>query len=82
MCNKFMVEVRRKENETTGAMLRRFTRKVQLSGVLIRARKTRFYQSKLTKRAVRERALMRIKKGKERARLEKLGKLTEEKKRT
>lgn len=77
-----MVEVRRKENETTGAMLRRFTRKVQLSGVLIRARKTRFYQSKLTKRAVRERALMRIKKGKERARLEKLGKLTEEKKRT
>lgn len=75
-----MVEVRRKENETTGAMLRRFTRKVQLSGVLIRARKTRFYQSKLTKRAVRERALMRIKKGKERARLEKLGKLSEEKK--
>lgn len=75
-----MVEVRRKENETTGAMLRRFTRKVQLSGVLIRARKTRFYQPKLTKRAVRERALMRIKKGRERARLEKLGKLSKEEK--
>jgi ribosomal protein S21 len=73
-----MVEVRRKENETTGAMLRRFTRKVQLSGVLIRARKTRFYHSKLTKHAVRERALIRIKKAKERAHLEKLGKLTKE----
>ena len=72
-----MVEVRRKEGETTGAMLRRFTRKVQLSGVLIRARKTRFYVSKPTKRAMRESALMRIKKGKERARLEKLGKLKE-----
>ncbi|MBI2640798.1 MAG: 30S ribosomal protein S21 [Candidatus Sungbacteria bacterium] len=76
-----MVEVRRKENETTGAMLRRFTRRMQLSGVLIRARRTRFYQSKLTKRAVRERAMMRIKKAKERAHLEKLGKLTKEDKR-
>ncbi len=74
-----MVDVRRRDGETTGAMLRRFTRRVQQSGILIRARKERFYQSKLTKRAVRERALRRIKATKERSRLEKLGKLPEEK---
>ena len=39
-----MVEVRRRDHETTGAMLRRFTRRVQQSGILIRARKTRFYK--------------------------------------
>ncbi len=62
-------------------MLRRFTRRVQLSGVLIRARKTRFYEPKPTRLKVRERALRKIGKMKERARLEKLGKLTEENKR-
>jgi len=72
-----MVEVRRREYETTGAMLRRFTRMVQQSGALLHARKGRFYKPKLTKRAVRERALRRIGVLKERKRLEKLGKLTE-----
>ncbi len=72
-----MVEVRRKEHETTGAMLRRFTRRVQQSGILLSARKQRFYKSKPKKRAVREQALRRIRKVKEKERLEKLGKTTE-----
>jgi ribosomal protein S21 len=75
-----MVEVRRRDGETTGAMLRRFTRRVQQSGILLRARKERFYGSKPTKRAVRERALRRIKVTKEKERLEKLGKLVDDKK--
>lgn len=75
----FMVEVRRRENETVGAMLRRFTRRIQQSGTLISARKLRFHQDKPTKRAVRDRALRRIKVNKERARLEKLGKLDDDK---
>lgn len=70
-----MVEVRRREYETTGAMLRRFTRRVQQSGILVRVRKERFYKSKSTKRQMRERALRRIRVAKERERLEKLGKL-------
>jgi len=70
-----VVEVRRRENETVGAMLRRFTRRMQMSGALISARKLRSYKEKPTKRAVRDRALRRIKVSKERARLEKLGKL-------
>lgn len=75
-----MVEVKRRERETTGAMLRRFTRRVQQSGVLLNARKKRFYKGKPTKRVVRDSALRRLGMRKERAKLEKLGKLKDEKK--
>jgi ribosomal protein S21 len=71
-----MIDVKRKENETVGALLRRFTRRVQQSGVLIGARKLKSYKSKPTKRIVRERALRRLEKDRERVRLEKLGKST------
>ena len=76
-----MVEVRRREHETAPAMLRRFTRRIQQSGVLLSARKLRVYKPKLTKRAVRQRALRRVQMAKERARLEKLGKLPADDKR-
>lgn len=76
-----MVYVKRKERESTAAMLRRFSRRVQASGVLMRARKSRFYQPKFTKRALRERALRRAAAVKEHERLAKLGKLPEEKRR-
>lgn len=75
-----MVEVRKKEGETTPAMLRRFTRRVQQSGILLSARKLKFYHPKLKKRLLRERALRRMKRVKERARLEKLGKLNKDEK--
>jgi len=39
-----LVEVKRKDNESFESLLRRFNRKVQQSGVLIRARKTRFFE--------------------------------------
>ena len=74
-----MVEVRKRDGETTGAMLRRFTRRVQQSGILIRARRERFYVPAPTKRVVRDGALRRIKLTKERTRLDKLGKLPPEK---
>lgn len=73
-----MAEIRRKEHETMPAMLRRFTRSVQQSGVLLQSRKTRFYASKPTKLQTKKQALRRIKAKKERDRLEKLGKLEEE----
>ena len=38
-----MVEVKKKDGESFESMFRRFSRKIQQSGVLIRARKTRFY---------------------------------------
>jgi len=71
------VEVKKRKNETTGAMFRRFTRSVQQSGVLLGARKRKSYKPKLTKRSVRERALRKLKILKERERLIKLGKISE-----
>ena len=72
-----MVYVKRKENEPVTAMVRRFTRRVQLSGVLLSARKLKFYVSKPTRRLVRERALRRSRTREEREWLDKLGKLPE-----
>lgn len=73
-----MVEVRKKPGETSAAMLRRFTRRVQQSGILLVARKSQFYRSKPTKIKMRQKALRRTAKLKEVARLEKLGKLKKE----
>jgi small subunit ribosomal protein S21 len=39
-----MVEVKKKDNESFESLLRRFNRKIQQSGVLVRARKTRFFE--------------------------------------
>lgn len=75
-----MVEVRKREHETTGAMVRRFTRRVQQSGILVQARKLKFHKGKATKRQSRESALRRITLARERTRLEKLGKALPDKK--
>ena len=72
-----MVYVKRKDRESTPALLRRFTRRVQQSGILLRARRVRFYESTPSKRARRERALRRLALAKTRERLIKLGKLDE-----
>ncbi|MBI2624270.1 30S ribosomal protein S21 [Candidatus Parcubacteria bacterium] len=72
------IEVKRRERETVGSLLRRFTRRVQQSGILIRARKTRFYASQRTRRERRLSALHRERVRAERERLRKLGLLTDE----
>ncbi len=72
-----MVEARRRSKESTGALLRRFTRYVQKSRVLLRARKIRHYEPERSRRDRRESALRRIELRKERERLRKLGKLEE-----
>ncbi len=53
------VEARRKEKEPIGSLLRRFTRRVQQSGVLLLARQGRFYTKKKNKRQIRASALRR-----------------------
>lgn len=75
------IEARRKENESMGALMRRFTKSVQQSGVLIRARKLKFKEAPKTKREIRASALYRQGKKKEEAKLIKLGKKIEEPKR-
>ena len=70
-----MIEAKRKDNEAVGAFLRRFTRKVQQSGVLIKSRKLRFKEDKKTKTEKQAAAVRRAISLKERERLFKLGKL-------
>lgn len=69
-----MVEVKKKENESFDSLLRRFNRKIQQSGVLIRARKTRFFEPpksrNLLKVAARRRSQIRA----EKEELKKMGK--------
>jgi len=72
-----MVEVRKREKETTSYLLRRFARRVQQSGIILRARKTRFYESPKSKLEKKKAALWLRNAIKERERLKKLGKIKE-----
>lgn len=72
-----MVEVKKKEGESVDSLLRRFTKKVQASGVLLRAKKGRFYASAPSKREIRERAKRRNLIQEKKEYLRKIGKLDE-----
>ncbi len=72
-----MIEARRKDNESIGAFLRRFTKKVQQSGVLIRARKIKYKVTAKNKKEKQAAALRRYHTHQEREKLFKLGKLEE-----
>ena len=69
-----MVEVKRREKEAVGSLIRRFTRKVQQSGILLNARKIRFYTSPKSKLRVHREAKMREEIAKIKEELRKLGK--------
>ncbi len=70
-----MVEVKRKDNESFESLLRRFNRKIQQSGVLIRARRTRFFAPSKSRNLLREDAARRAVNREKREELKKLGKL-------
>ena len=67
------VEVKKAPKESVSSMLRRFTRKVQLSGVLLSAKKSRFQRRKRSKNLRKKDAIYREKIRKERERMKKLG---------
>ena len=70
-----MVEVKKKDNESFDSLLRRFNRKIQQSGVLLRARKIRFFDPpksrNLQKASARRRSQLRA----QREELKRMGKL-------
>lgn len=70
--------VKKREKESVQSLLRRFSKRIVASGVLVRARRSRFYIPSLTKRQKRLNALRRQKSQKEKERLYKLGKLENE----
>jgi len=73
-----MVEVKRKPNESTGSLLRRFNRFVQQSGILLKAKNDQFRQKMPTKRKEKMAAIMGTHLAELRKRLTKLGKYDEE----
>jgi ribosomal protein S21 len=72
------VEVHRRRGESFDGFIRRFGRKVQMSGRLIQARKIRFHKPETSKPIQREAALKRERRRSYYIYLEKLGKLDEE----
>ncbi len=73
-----MIEVKKREGESVEGLLRRFTKKVQQSGVIIRTKKRRFYAAPKTKRELRSDAVRRAAIRTRREYLRKTGQLTEE----
>ncbi len=73
-----MVEVKRKPNESVGSLMRRFNRFVQVSGVLIKAKKSKFRIKKKTERKEKMAAIMGMHLSALRKRLEKHGKYDED----
>ena len=73
-----MAEVRRKQNESIGSLMRRFNRFVQQSGVLVKAKGSQFRVKKQTKRKEKMAAIMGMHLSALRRKLEKLGKYDEE----
>ena len=73
-----MVEVKRKQNESIGSLMRPFNRFVQRSGVLLKAKSSRYRQKKLTERKEKNAAIMGLHLSALRRKLEKLGKYDED----
>lgn len=68
------LEVKKKDRETTQSLLHRFTKNVQRSGILIRARKNRFKTRPKSRQMKKKSALRREEIKKEYEKMKKLGK--------
>lgn len=75
------VEVKKNPNETTASLIRRFTKRVQGSGVLPRVRGIAFHERPLSRLKRKMKTLKGIGRRKEVERLKKLGKLPMQEKR-
>lgn len=73
-----MVHVTRRERESAGALIRRFTRRVQRAGIILQARKGQFFRPKPNRAERRRAAQRRAEISQEREELWKLGKLDDE----
>ncbi len=70
-----MVEVQRKDNESTSSLIRRFSHRLQQSGNLVRVRFLQFKKRPKTELSKKKEAIWRIKRRKEMEHLRKLGKM-------
>jgi len=69
------LEIKKQERETNQALIYRFSKSVQRSGILLRARKTRFRHRQKSRQMKKRAALRREQLKEEYEKLRKLGKL-------
>lgn len=67
------VSVKKSENESIPSMIRRFSKRVQGSGVVRKVKSTRFHQRAVSKTKRRASALRRIAKAEKREEMAKMG---------
>lgn len=72
-----MLEAKKRDHENSEGLVRRFTRIVQQSGVLLQAKKVRYHEPKKSRNRVREEAQRKGELQAERDRLIKLGEIDE-----
>jgi ribosomal protein S21 len=70
-----MVEVRKRERESVESMIRRFTRRIQKSEVLVEARASRFLTKNKSKTKSRQAAIKKVQFLTEKDKLVKMGKV-------
>ncbi|MDP3901185.1 MAG: hypothetical protein Q8Q38_02505 [bacterium] len=70
-----MLEVKKQDRETTQSLIRRFSRRMKNSGILMRARAIRFRDRSKSIATKKHAALRRIEKRTEFEKLEKIGKV-------
>lgn len=68
------MKIQKTQKETSQSLVYRFTKAVQKSGVLVEARKRRFYERNKSENLQKRTAVLREQKKKEYQRLKKLGK--------
>jgi hypothetical protein len=74
------LEIKKQERETSQSLVRRFSRRMKQSGILISARKNRFFERDKSQQMKKRSALRREELTKEYEKLEKMGKLKKGKK--
>ena len=72
---KTVIEVRNNPNENNGSVLRRFSRRIQESGIIRKVKSNRYNERKESKLKIKKSALRRIVRRTEIEKLKKLGKI-------
>jgi ribosomal protein S21 len=73
-----MIQVRKKDRENSESLIRRFSRRIQQSGVLMQARRNRFQSDKKSKQEQRNEALYKVEIRKEINKLKKIDRFDNE----
>ncbi|MCC7160407.1 hypothetical protein IT399_01615, partial [Candidatus Nomurabacteria bacterium] len=72
---KTVIEVKKNSNENNASVLRRFSRRVQESGIIRKVKGSRYNVRKESKLKIKKSALKKMERRKEIERLKKLGKM-------